>query len=156
MHRHLKIFRVLLLAFVLVAGCSSSGEATTDLDPATIPDGAFLVLLQTSESPDDYLLTVRRGLESEGFEIIDWSPAKMNMSTVFGDIGRQKAIMIFASVSHDEMTNTTVGQFSGIVESGQAEVRWSQNDDDQAYGFLGLAKVVREIEHDKLNYAVRQ
>jgi len=155
MYRHSRINRVLLLAFVAVVGCSSSGEATSDLDPATIPDGAFVVLLQTSESPEDYLLTVRRGLESEGFEIVDYSPAKMSMSTVFADIGRQKAIMIFASVSHDEMTDTTIGQFSAIVQSGQAETRWSQNDDDQSYGFLGLAKVVREIRHDKLNYAVR-
>ena len=156
MNRMLKVPCALLLALVTVAGCSSSTQVTTDLDPSTIPDGAFIVLLQTTETPEDYLLTVRRGLELEGFEIVNYSPAKLSLSTLFGDIGRRNSIMIIASVNYDEVTNFTVGQFSAVEESGQSEARWSQNDDAQAYAFLGLTKVVREIKHDKLNYAVRQ
>jgi len=154
-----RLFSSILFLAVLsigTGGCSSSNSATTDLDDSSIPDTAYEIHIYSQKSPEDYLGYIRRRLESEGFNIGDFSIEKRTVWGTRPQIGRGLSLTVFASTDYDEVAGQTFARVSGVLGDERGIARWSTSDDEQAFAFKEMLRYCQNMEHEQLVFAVQQ
>jgi len=119
---------LIALIFAGLGGCASSNSGTPALDESPIPETAYEIHLYSQKNPDDFLTHIRRRLESEGFNIGDYSSAKLTLWGVRPQIGRGLEMTVFASTENDPVTDLTVARISGILgdERGRCSLEFER------------------------------
>ena len=139
-----------------LAGCASSDSGRPSFDESTLPDTAYEIHLYTDRSPDDFLLYIRQRLETEGFNIGEYSSVKKTVWALNPQIGRGIDLTMFASTEYDPVTEKTLAKLSGILGNEGGIAQWSTNDDEQAYAFRVMAEYCYKMKYDNLVYAVQK